>query len=148
MGFEEVYDYVAGKQDWLARKLTIEGEKTDTPTAGDVVRDDVVTCGLKERVGAVQERVIASPYGFALVTDDGCLHGRLRGSELARCDPNSHAEDVMEVGPSTVRPGAELAPLVERLHKRNLSFAVVTTPDGALVGVMRRSDAERHLAGG
>jgi CBS domain-containing protein len=148
MGFGEVYDYVAGKQDWLARGLSIEGDQVELPTAGTVARSDVVTCRLDDRVGEVRERVIASPYGFALVvSEDGCLLGRLRGSELERCDPGSTAEEVMEPGPSTVRLDSDLAALVERLRGRNLMFAVVTRPDGTLAGVVRRSDAERHLSG-
>jgi CBS domain-containing protein len=46
---------------------------------------------------------------------------------------------VMEPGPSTVR--ADLSPeqLRERLDKRGFNFAVVTTPDGKLIGVVPRS---------
>jgi predicted transcriptional regulator len=147
MGFGDVYDYVAGKQDWLARGLPIEGEKADHPTAGAVAKNDVVTCGLTDRVGEVQERVIASSYRFALVVSEArCLLGRLRASELEHCDPGSTAEEVMEPGPSTVRIDIELAALVERLRARDLKFAIVTTPEGTLVGVVRRSDAEQQLA--
>jgi Mg/Co/Ni transporter MgtE len=145
MGFSDVYEYVAGKQDWLARGLPIEGEKADHPTAGAVAKNDVVTCRLTDRVGDVQERVIASSYRFALVVSEaGCLLGRLRASELERCDRGSTAEDVMEPGPSTVRIDKELPALVERLRAGDLKFAIVTTPEGTLVGVVRRSDAERH----
>jgi predicted transcriptional regulator len=147
MGFSDVYDYVAGKQDWLARGLPIQGEKADRATAGVIAKDDVVTCRLTDRVGEVQERVIASSYRFALVvTEAGCLLGRLRASELEHCDPGSTAEEVMEPGPSTVRIDTELAALVERLRAGDLNFAVVTTPEGTFVGVVRRSDAERYLS--
>jgi predicted transcriptional regulator len=96
----------------------------------------------------VQERVIASSYRFALVVSEArCLLGRLRASELEHCDPGSTAEEVMELGPSTVRIDIELAALVERLRARDFKFAIVTTPEGTLVGVVRRSDAERHLSG-
>jgi CBS domain-containing protein len=50
----------------------------------------------------------------------------------------------MEAGPSTDRPLAELA---ERLGSRGLSSAVVTSPDGRLLGVVRRADMEAQLAG-
>jgi hypothetical protein len=149
MGFSDVYDYVAGKQDWLARGLPIEGEKAGFPTAGTVAKDDVVTCGLTERVGEVRERVIASPYRFALVVSaKRCVLGRLRASVLEHCDPGSTAEEMMEPGPSTVRFSIELGALVERLHARDFNFAVVTTPEGILVGIVRRSEAERHLSAG
>jgi predicted transcriptional regulator len=115
--------------------------------ARHVVRQDVVTCALEERVGDVHERVRASPYGFALVvSEDRCVLGRLRASALEECDPGSTAEQVMEAGPSTIRLDRELAPLVEQLRERNLRFAIATDPDGRLVGVLRRSDAETYLS--
>jgi predicted transcriptional regulator len=124
------------------------GEKADRATAGAIAKNDVVTCGLTERGGEVQERVIASSYRFALVVSEGrCLLGRLRASELEHCDPGSTAEEVMEPGPSTVRIDIEPAALVERLRARDFKFAIVTTPAGTLVGVVRRSDAEQHLSG-
>jgi CBS-domain-containing membrane protein len=66
--------------------------------------------------------------------------GRLRGSAL---DASARTvQEVMEAGPGTVRPDGHLTSLVERLRDRKLRYAVVTTPDGRLVGVARRSDAE------
>ncbi|MEA2282761.1 MAG: hypothetical protein QOK21_3368 [Solirubrobacteraceae bacterium] len=46
----------------------------------------------------------------------------------------------MEPGPSTVR--ADLAPgrLRERLERGDLTTAVITDPDGALLGVVGRSE--------
>ena len=148
LGFAQVYDYTAGKEDWLARGLPTEGEKADLPAARHLTRGDAVTCGLTDRVGEVYERVKESPYGFALViAESGCLLGRLRASALAECDPGSTAEAVMEPGPSTVRVDSELAALVKRLHERDLMFAIVTDPDGRLAGVVRRSDAEAAVTG-
>lgn len=142
-----MYDYVAGKKDWLARGLPSEGEKADRPSVRHVARNDVVTCDLGERVGDVHERVKGSPYGFALVVDAaGCLLGRLRSSSLRECDPDSTADEVMEAGPSTVRLDTELAGLVKRLEERGLGFAIATDPDGRLAGVVRRSDAQAYLA--
>jgi hypothetical protein len=142
-----VYDYVGGKQDWLARGLSSEGSDADVPRARDVARDDVVTCALGERVGDVHELVRASPYGFALVVaEGGCVLGRLRSSMLEECDPGATAEQVMEPGPSTIRLDMELAKLVERLRERDLRFAIATDPDGRLAGVLRRAEAEAFLA--
>jgi CBS domain-containing protein len=134
-----VYDYVPGIEDWLARGLPTEGEKADVPRAWKLARDDVVTCSLGDTVGEVRERILASPYGFGfVVTESGCVLGRMRKSSLD-CDPSLTAEQVMEPGPSTVR--ADLSPeqLRERLDKRGFNFAVVTTPDGKLIGVVPRS---------
>jgi hypothetical protein len=143
LGFEEVYDYVPGKADWLAHGLPAEGELADRPTAGSLARDDVVTCRLGDPIGEVRERVEASPYGFGLVTtEDRTVLGRLRGSAMGAAPAGAAAEDVMEPGPSTVRadtPAAELAP---RLAKRDLATAIVSTPEGRLIGVVRRADLE------
>ena len=128
--------------DWLARALPTEGTQADTPRVKDALRDDVVTCGLQDRVGDVMPRVKESPYGFALaVSADGVLLGRLRRS---RCEGRDEArvEEVMEEGPSTVRPDKAAPELSERLADRDLRTAVVTTPEGRLMGVVRRTELE------
>jgi CBS domain-containing protein len=143
LGFTEVYDYVPGKADWLAHNLPVEGEHADAPTAGRLARDDVVTCGLDDRVGDVKKRIAASEYGFGLVTTAGdVVLGRLRGSVLD-CDPDLRAEEVMEPGPSTLRPDTTADSLAKRLAERELHFAIVTDPEGRLIGVVRREDLER-----
>jgi CBS-domain-containing membrane protein len=62
-------------------------------------------------------------------------------------DPAARAEQVMEAGPSTVRADRPLAELAERLGSRRLHTAVVTSPDGRLLGVVRRADLEARLTG-
>src|SRR5207244_7874768 len=85
---------------------------------------------------------------FALVvTRGGILLGRLRKAVLDG-DPNTTVEEVMEPGPSTVRPDEPLAEIVDRLRARDLQTAVVTTPEGRLLGVLRRSDGESRLSEG
>jgi len=142
LGFEEVYDYTAGKADWLARGLPREGEKATAARVVDYARDDVVTCGLSDDVANVRARVEDSPYGFALVVaDGGLLLGRLRRAALDG-DPAARAEDVMEPGPSTVRADTAPDKLAERLRAAGLKTALVTTPDGVLLGVVRAADLE------
>ena len=106
----------------------------------------MVTAWLDEPVGAVRQRVARSPYGFAFaVAQDGTLLGRLRKAALDG-DPDAAVQDVMEAGPSTVRADSKLEKLAERMAKHNLQAMVVTTPEGRLLGVVRRDDAERRLA--
>jgi Mg/Co/Ni transporter MgtE len=141
LGFEDVHDYVPGKLDWLARGLPREGEKADEPRAVDLARDDAVTCRLSDRVEQIALRVEASPYGFAFVmSDGGVLLGRLRRAALA--DPDATAAQVMESGPSTVRADTPPGELLERLRRQDMRTAVVTDPEGILLGVVRRSDLE------
>ena len=142
IGFSEVYDYAPGKVDWLAHGLPVEGEQAGIVTAGSVARNDAVTCRLGDRVGEVRERIVASPYGFALVTSPGgVLLGRLRKSALD-CDPDLSAEEVMQAGPWTVRPHRPAREVASRLAEKELKFAIVTTPEGRLLGVACRPDLE------
>jgi CBS domain-containing protein len=102
-----------------------------------------VTAQPNERIGAVRERVESSPHGFALViAEGGTLLGRLRRAALEG-NPQARVEDAMEPGPSTVRADASLDELRERLEQRNLRTAVVTTPEGKLLGVVHRPDLLR-----
>jgi CBS-domain-containing membrane protein len=50
----------------------------------------------------------------------------------------------MEAGPSTVRPDTPADQLAQRLRDRDLKTAVVTTPEGQLIGITRRHDLERR----
>jgi hypothetical protein len=141
LGLTDVYDYVAGKLDWLARGQPTEGVSPQPRRVG-MIRDDVVTCAREEDAGAVRDRIERSAYGFALVVSPRrILLGRLRRSVLEGAG-GRRAEEVMKPGPSTVRANADPAVLVRRLAERDLRTAVVTTPDGELLGVVRREDLE------
>ena len=138
--FERVYDYASSKVDYLARGLPREGEKAGERRAVDALRNDVARCAPGDSVEEARRRIDASPFGFGLVVDEnGVLLGRLRRSALEQSD-GSTVEQLMEVGPSTVRADVRAEELRERLEKRELRCAIVTTPDGVLLGVVRRSD--------
>lgn len=142
LGFEHVHDYMPGKVDWMARGLALEGEKAGEPRAIDFARDDVATCGLDSTMGDVRERVDTSPYGVAFVLGpDGVLLGRLRKTAMTG-DPSARAEDVMEPGPSTTRPDTPPDKLLTKLQRASLTTAVLTNPDGQLLGIVRRTDLE------
>jgi hypothetical protein len=137
-----VYEYAAGKADWLAHRGPIEGAKAQDPRVGDFARDDVVTCALDDEVGGVGRRIEASPYPFGLVTSSGgVLLGRLRSSMLD-CDPRLVAEAVMEAGPKTFRPDRSAGAVADELATRGVRWAIVTTPEGELIGVAARTELE------
>ena len=145
LGFDKVYDYVAGKEDWFAAGLPRQGRLAAVPRAGDVARRDDVTCALTDRVGEVAARVRAAGKDTCVVvTDGGVVLGRVRGEAL-EADPDSRVEQVMESGPTTTRTDSTLAPLVDRLQARRVRSILVTTSDGRLVGTLHRQDAERRL---
>jgi rhodanese-related sulfurtransferase/CBS domain-containing protein len=140
LGFERVYDYAPSKVDYLARGLPREGERAGERRAIDALRDDVVRCRLADSSEDARERVEASPYGFAIVvSDEQTVLGRLRGSALRDADGMT-AEQLMEPGPSTIRADEMIEGLRERMEEVDLTASVVTTPDGTLLGIVRRSD--------
>ena len=146
LGFRQVYDYGAGKADWGSFGLPLEGRRPSSTRVGAHLRTDVPTCGPADRMADVRERVRAAGEDTCFVTDqDGVVVGRLGRAALAG-DADVSAEEAMTLGPSTVRPSLELDKAVARMRTENLTTLPVTRSDGALVGVLRREDAERALA--
>jgi len=143
IGFPRVYDYVAGKADWAATGLALEGSAG--PRAGDHVRADVPTCRLDEPLADVQARVRASGWETCIVVNEhNIVLGRL-GRRVLRSDDDVSVEEAMTAGPSTIRPSVTLESILERMRTRNLTGALVTRSDGTLVGLLRRDDAEAAL---
>lgn len=143
----DVYDYAAGKVDWMAHGLPIEGSDAGRTTALTLIREDVATCALDDSVDEVARRIDASPYGFALVLSPGrVLLGRVRRSRLS--DPGTSVEALVEPGPSTIRPHTPIEDLAARLAGSEVHTLIVTDPDGQLLGVVRRHDVdESHRRG-
>ena len=126
-----------GKVDWLARSLPVEGDRAEETRVGDLARDDVVRCALGDDAAKVGQRIDDSPYRFALVeSEDGTLLGRLRRSAV---EDGKTAEEVMSPGPSTVRPDTAVDELREKLDAKDLKTAIVSTPEGRLIGVVMRT---------
>ena len=146
LGFEHVYDYVAGKADWGSAGLPLEGRNGSETRAGAHLRTDVPTCRLDDRLHDVCERLDKSGWDTCFVVDDQrVVLGRL-GRRAIRGRENVLAEEAMTPGPSTIRPSARLHDVVERMQRQKLSNLPVTTSDGRLVGLLLRDDAERAAA--
>ena len=144
LGFERVYDYVAGKADWFGAGLPREGTQSTLARTRDVVREPGATCVLTDRVGEAAERARAAGETGCLVLNEGrVVLGRVRDLEG---DPEALVEEVMRAGPTTVRLDEPLEALVGRLLARDISQVVITTSDGVLVGLLNRAEAEAHLA--
>ncbi len=146
LGFTKVFDYVAGKADWSANGLPMEGKLANYCRAGSVARADVPTCRLTDRVADALEQVQASDHCVCVVTnDEGVVLGRL-GERALLTNPEGLVEQVMESGPTTTRPDDPLDAITERLRGRGVDSILVATPDGRLVGILYREEAERVLA--
>jgi CBS domain-containing protein len=135
-----VYDYRAGKQDWLGAGLPVEGSNAQRPRLIDVVRRDVPTCSLGERLRDVRDRAAAAGWDACVVLGQGrVVLGLLRAKQL-QADPDLLIEQVMRPGPSTYRPSVSVEEMRRTMTERNLESSPVTTSDGKLVGLVRKQD--------
>lgn len=143
-GFDRVYEYKAGKEDWLAAGLPSEGRRAGEPTIAAVVRRDVPRFSLDDRAGTIRESLESGGWDWAaIVNREGILLGRVRLRDLA--NPDVRASSLMEEGPSTYRPNVGLDELLQRMHDRHFDAAFVTDPDGRLWGLVTRRDIARAL---
>jgi CBS domain-containing protein len=135
-----VYDYRTGIQDWRGAGLPTEGANTLRPRLVDVVRRDVPTCALDERLGDVRNRVTAAGWDACVVVSQGrVVLGLLRAKEL-QADPDLPVERAMRPGPSTYRPFVSVTDMRRIMTDRKMDSSPVTTSDGKLVGLVRRQD--------
>ncbi len=92
-----MYDYRTGILDWKTAGLPVEGTNAQQPRLVDVVRRDVPTCSLGERLGDVRDRAVAAGWDACVVvsgsspvtTSDGRLVGLVRRQDvgLGSIDP-------------------------------------------------------------
>jgi CBS domain-containing protein len=145
IGFEQVYDYTAGKADWGSFGLPLAGTEGGETRVGAHVRSDVPNCRTDDGLQVVCERLDETGWDTCFVLDDeGVVLGRI-GRRAIRSRENITAEQAMTPGPSTIRPSARLKDVVERMRRQNLTNLPVTTPDGHLLGLLTRPDAENAL---
>jgi CBS domain-containing protein len=145
LGFEQVYDYVAGKADWGAAGLPLAGMNGSKTRAGAHVRSDVPTCRLDERLQDVCERLEQTGWDTCFVVDDRrVVLGRL-GRRAIRGREDVSVEHAITPGPSTIRPSARLRDVLKRMRTQKLTNLPVTTSDGRFTGRLTRRDAEEAL---
>lgn len=135
-GFRAVYDYTGGKADWLAAGLPTEGRgharrvtsAMETPPATQ--RDHNLT--------EVVARTRAIGWDICVVVNNqNIVIGVLRLDRMEPA-PIGRAEELMEPGTTTIRADADLEQTLNRMSRRNVGNLVVSTPEGGLLGVLRR----------
>jgi hypothetical protein len=65
--------------------------------------------------------------------------------EAMAIDPNGAAEQLMESGPTAIRPSWTFEETSEYLKKQNQDRVLITTSEGILIGVYFQADAERYM---
>jgi CBS domain-containing protein len=140
-----VYHYAGGEVDWAANGLPVEGQAARKKVIGPLSLTDVPTCELDDRVGDVAARVREAGWDTCVVVNrERVVLGRLFDSEL-NGPPDLAAGDAMRAGSSTYRPNVSVEELLPKLQVRGWHTALVTTPDGRLIGVIRDDDLLRAL---
>ena len=135
------YDYTLGKADWLAAgQPTVRSEPAER-RALDALDAHVVTCGPDDLIGNLASR--PDPDGCVVVNEHRIVLGRLGPKQLAS-PTDFTVEAVMQPGPATVRANEPLDELLSRMAKHHVQAMIVTTPEGELLGVIRRPDEERR----
>lgn len=138
LGYRRVYDYEAGKADWLAFGLPYEGE---ADLIGGRLTTEVDTCTVDDRVGTIRPRLEKSRFGMLVVlTSGGLVAGRLNRDALDAAD-DAAVEDLMGEGPTTVRPSEDADVLSQRMTEAGIDGVLVTSSDGRLLGVFQRPGA-------
>ena len=143
-----MHDYAGGKADWAVHGLPLEGRTAGRRRVIDVARKDIPTCGPRERLGDVRDRVRAAGHDVCIVINErGIVLGRLRRDCWER-EAEAPTEDCMELGPPTERPDKFLTEVIERLRKVGSLLVTWYGRDedgGRLIGVLHRADVERVL---
>ena len=136
-GFGPVYDYVAGKADWLAADVPFEGT---AQLVGMFTRRGVAT--VAEGTPAAETLGLLEAQGFGpvvVVNEAGVVMGAAYRDKLAAAAGEA-VGSVMRFGVSTVRPSEDAAALAHRMGHRQVTRVVVTRSDGTLVGLFFAAD--------
>ena len=137
-GFSPVYDYAAGKTDWLAADLPFEGT---AQLAGMFTRRGVATAG--ERTPAAEALRLLDAQGFGpllVLNQAGVVMGTVHRDALKSAAAHADAGSLMRFGVSTVRPSEDAAALAHRMGHAEVTRVVVTRSDGTLVGLFFPAD--------
>jgi len=148
LGFAEVFDYTAGKVDWLAFGLPVErDEKPDSAMVIDLMEREVPTSRLDESVAVIKQRARQKSLPLCpVVNQEGIVLGVVTEDQWNR-NAALTAEEVMQAGPTTLRPNVSVQNASEFLNRNELSAILVTSSDGKLMGIFKRtqSDSKKQM---
>ena len=144
LGFTDVYDYAAGKLDWISRRGPTEGHGPHFAVAGEAAdRNAVLSCRVGDRLGVAAEALDTVEHDYCVVVNErDIVLGRLRKKNVTG-SLDTPVEQVMEPGPTTVRATESAGELLQRMLKRKVPAVLVTTNEGRLVGVATQEALHR-----
>jgi CBS domain-containing protein len=137
-GFSPVYEYAAGKADWLAADLPFEGT---AELAGMFTRRGVATVGERTPVAEALRLLGAQGFGPVVVLNPAdVVMGAAYRHNLEAAAADAEVGTVLRFGVSTVRPSEDAAALAHRMGHAEVTRVVVTRSDGTLVGLFFAGD--------
>jgi rhodanese-related sulfurtransferase len=140
MGFADVYDYADGKAAWLADGLPAEGYLRDRDRVGGVVRRDVPTVGAADTIADVA--ALDGDWELAVVTSPRRVVLGVVRLEATAAPADVRVDEVMQSAPATVRPSITRHELADSMDRAGQHHVLVTTAEGELIGLARRSDLD------
>lgn len=97
-------------------------------------------------MGDLAKQLDTVPHDYCVVlNDEDIVLGRMRKKNI-QGPPDTAVEQVMEPGPTTVRPSEPAKGLLERMKKRSVPAVIVTTNKGRLIGAATQEALERLLS--
>jgi len=136
LGFHRVYDYTAGKIDWIAAGWPTDGPGPAEPRVLSAIDPNVPTCNLGDKVRDVRRRLGPQITSCVVINDYRIVAGRLEHLDSLDSEDPRPASEVMRPGPTTIRPSDNLGEVRERMRAKNVPQLLVTTPDGELLGLL------------
>src|SRR6516162_6123417 len=137
-GFGPVYDYAAGKADWLAADLPFQGT---AELAGMFTRRGVAT--VAETIPAAEALRLLDTQGFGpvrVLNQAGVVQGAAYRDTLVSAPGEAETGSMVRFGVSTVRPSEDAAALAHRMSLAEVTRVVVTRSDATLVGLFFAAD--------
>lgn len=145
LGFTDVYDYMVGRTDWESAGLPMDGTDVKGPAIAEATTHDPLTAVVEDTVGSARRRLDGSTQ-VVVVNEKGVVVGVMRKESW------DHNDEIlvgaaMRLGPATVRPGSQLAPLVGRMESKDVESVIVTDAEGRLLGVITLESGRAALSG-
>jgi predicted transcriptional regulator len=138
-----VFDFVAGKLDWMAFGLPVETEPEVILVAKRLTRNWPV-CRLADRVMDAKQRAEAGGVSFCpVLNEEGIVLGVVQ-EEHWKAPPSTSVEEIMDPAPATLRPSYSVQDANEVLKNYyKQEAALVTSSDGKMMGVFKGGETSK-----
>ncbi|HEV8341891.1 MAG TPA: CBS domain-containing protein [Candidatus Binatia bacterium] len=129
-----------GKADWLAYGLPVETESGELRLVVNFLQRKIPYCRLTETVGEALERVPKPGPVFCPVLNNEEIVLGVLTDEAKKTEPARPVEEVMELGPTTIRPSADVEETLQYFSRNNKERVLVTSSDGKFLGLFARDE--------